>query len=67
MRKNHLGKGLYAIAPIREGEVIYNATNSTTLVRVGKFCFGFRRLCNTLIFANPQTIIRFQDYDDLVS
>jgi len=34
MKKNHLGKGLYAIAPIRKGEVLYNATNSTTLVRV---------------------------------
>lgn len=34
MRKNHLGKGLYAIAPIRKGEVIYNAAGSTTLYRV---------------------------------
>jgi len=34
MKKNHLGKGLYASAPIKKGEIIYNAANSTTLARV---------------------------------
>lgn len=46
MRKNHLGKGLYAIAPIKEGEVIYNTAHSTTLVRVGMYFSFF--ICNSL-------------------